>query len=361
MVILRSIIQDERERGLSYCPDFGGGHHLEHDCRLLPQYAPKTYQKIQYNITMESLENMVQSSRLERYRDIHIRNILDSNMVLYNKRGDVSPLDQIYLPDKFVLGHHGDRIHCFADVQFMKRQEKCYTLYLFKDNFRIRLVNPIICYLKTVSHRCGPTLHIRIHVKLLCDCFSNAPTYEANTVKRVILNTLKTNSKTRYPFARGVIIPFSDSKAEIKARTSLRDTISEKQWKKYLKDGFVMIQGKSGRTYQVFQNQRHTKVFECGNLIKELCIHTDKKCPPTDHILNMKVLIEQDEQAIWDNSNVYQPRVNKRRERHPKVIDNLQKFFNILKQDHQFLENRLVSDVEKQRQQLEDDFFREYE
>ena len=40
--------------------------------------------------------------------------------------------------------------------------------------------------------------------------------------------------------------------------------------------------------------------------IKELCIRVDEGCPPTDHVLALKIMIEQDEQEVWKGSNVYE-------------------------------------------------------
>jgi len=96
---------------------------------------------------------------------------------------------------------------------------------------------------------------------------------------------------------------------EIKARQTLRDQITERQWRGYVTNGFVMVQGDTGKFYQVFNDQRHIKVYKKGKLTDEICIHTeaDTKCPPTDHILNMMFLIQNDENIIWTKGvgNVY--------------------------------------------------------
>lgn len=95
------------------------------------------------------------------------------------------------------------------------------------------------------------------------------------------------------------------SPSELKARSTLRDLISEKAYRRYLINGFIMVRGKSGRYYQIFSDQRHTKVYENEKCINEICIHTNKICPPTDHVINLKMLVEFDEQEVWDGGNIH--------------------------------------------------------
>ena len=94
------------------------------------------------------------------------------------------------------------------------------------------------------------------------------------------------------------------SNAELKAQNTLRDMLSEADWRRYVTCGFVMIKGAFGNWYQVFRQQKHIIVYNKGKKVNEICIHTDAKCPPTDHIINMKFLIENDENVIWNNGNV---------------------------------------------------------
>lgn len=50
------------------------------------------------------------------------------------------------------------------------------------------------------------------------------------------------------------------SDEEWKAIDTLREMITELEYRKYLKDGFILVPGKSGRIYQVFRKRSHTKV-----------------------------------------------------------------------------------------------------
>jgi hypothetical protein len=40
-----------------------------------------------------------------------------------------------------------------------------------------------------------------------------------------------------------------------------------------------------------------------GNRVASICIHSDG-VPPSDHVINMKLLIELDEQQVWHGGNV---------------------------------------------------------
>ena len=94
------------------------------------------------------------------------------------------------------------------------------------------------------------------------------------------------------------------SPAEQKARDTLRDLLSEADWRGYLTNGFIVVRGPSGRRYQIFRDQRRTVVWGQGRQLATICIHTDAQCPPTDHVLNLKILVELDEDAVWAGGNV---------------------------------------------------------
>ena len=98
--------------------------------------------------------------------------------------------------------------------------------------------------------------------------------------------------------------PTDHSPAELKARNTLRDMISEDDYRRYLTNGFIVVKGNYGLFYQVFHNHRTSvKVYKKGKRFNSLCIHTHDECPPTDHVLNMKLLIENDEDELWRTGN----------------------------------------------------------
>ena len=104
---------------------------------------------------------------------------------------------------------------------------------------------------------------------------------------------------------RGNILKAVVDAPEQKARNTLRDMISEKEWRRYVTNGFIMVKGASGKYYQIFNNKSHTIVWHNNKKVKELCIVADSSCPPTDHVLTIKTMVQLDEQAVWDGANQY--------------------------------------------------------
>lgn len=96
---------------------------------------------------------------------------------------------------------------------------------------------------------------------------------------------------------------------EWNAIETLREMITEKEFKKYMKYGFILVKGQSGRIYQIFRSKWHTKVWENGQLIEEVCVRIkDKKIPPTDNVVAFKNLIEYSEESFKNLGNVYNMR-----------------------------------------------------
>lgn len=106
---------------------------------------------------------------------------------------------------------------------------------------------------------------------------------------------------------RSIPVDSKVSAQEQKARETLREMITESEYRRYLTNGFVMVKGgKSGLWYQIFSKQTGHWLFSYkdGKLFERLCIHTDNLCPPTDHVINMKVLAEIDEEALRKGANI---------------------------------------------------------
>lgn len=93
------------------------------------------------------------------------------------------------------------------------------------------------------------------------------------------------------------------------AMQTLRDMISETEFRKYIKDGFIMVRGQSGKYYQVFKNRAHTKVYLKGKLIEEICVRLKGSVPPTDNVIAFKTIIETDEEHFASLGNRYNMRV----------------------------------------------------
>ena len=92
------------------------------------------------------------------------------------------------------------------------------------------------------------------------------------------------------------------------AMQTLRDMITEAEFRKYVKYGFISVYGKSGKVYQVFRNQWHTKVFFQGELVEEICVRLKGDVPPTDNVIAFKTMIEADEESFASLGNRYNMR-----------------------------------------------------
>jgi len=93
---------------------------------------------------------------------------------------------------------------------------------------------------------------------------------------------------------------------EGRARDTLRDMLTEKDWRRYVTNGFIMVKGYSNNWYQIFSNKSEKiRVYRNGIHTHNICIHTDNICPPTDHVINMKIRVELDEMSLWEGGNIY--------------------------------------------------------
>ena len=99
----------------------------------------------------------------------------------------------------------------------------------------------------------------------------------------------------------------AESPKELVAMETLREMISESEYRKYLKYGFVMVKGKSGDTYQIFKNRSHTNVWRGGKLVEEICVRLAwSNIPKTDNVIAFKTMIESGaEDAFKKAGNVY--------------------------------------------------------
>jgi hypothetical protein len=101
-------------------------------------------------------------------------------------------------------------------------------------------------------------------------------------------------------------LPGALSPAERTAMETLREVISEAEFRKYMRYGFVLVKGKSGDTFQVFRNRSHTKIWRNGQVVEEVCVRIqDSKVPPTDNVIAFRSIIQSDEEAFRKLGNVY--------------------------------------------------------
>ena len=93
---------------------------------------------------------------------------------------------------------------------------------------------------------------------------------------------------------------------EWKAIETLREMITELEFRKYLKYGFVLVKGQSGKVYQVYRSRSHTKIWFKGELIAEVCVRLkDMGIPPTDNVIAFKTMIEFSEEDFVKAGNYY--------------------------------------------------------
>jgi len=105
--------------------------------------------------------------------------------------------------------------------------------------------------------------------------------------------------------SRGSLIKGIPENEQIAIET-LREEIMESEFRKYIAYGFINVRGESGKTYQVFRNDNHVKVWKGGILLEEICIYVqDNSIPPTDRVIGIKAMIEADEEEFKTFGNVY--------------------------------------------------------
>lgn len=105
---------------------------------------------------------------------------------------------------------------------------------------------------------------------------------------------------------RGTPIHAQESPNELVAIETLREEISESEFRRYIKYGFVLVQGESGLVYQIFRGRDHTIVRRNGKVVEEVCIRLrDPKVPPTDHVIALRAMVMADEEEFKRLGNRY--------------------------------------------------------
>jgi hypothetical protein len=90
------------------------------------------------------------------------------------------------------------------------------------------------------------------------------------------------------------------------AMETLREYVTETEFRKYLRFGFICVEGLTGKIYQIFRNRSHTKVWKGGRVIDEICVNIkDRKVPPTDSVIAFRTMIQASEEDFYKLGNVY--------------------------------------------------------
>lgn len=99
---------------------------------------------------------------------------------------------------------------------------------------------------------------------------------------------------------------FSNAKQnELVALGLLRSMVAPEVFRKFLKSGFVTVEGPSGLVYQVLRRSHLIYVWEEGTRVASLCVYLqDHNIPPTDEVVAKMLICECDEADIWKRANV---------------------------------------------------------
>ena len=111
--------------------------------------------------------------------------------------------------------------------------------------------------------------------------------------------------------SRAITFSGNIPKNEQIAMETLREMVTELEFRKYLKYGFVLVPGRSGDVFQVFRNKSHTRVWRNGEVIEEICVRINSKIkvPLTDNVIAFKTMIEADEHEFKKIGNIYKMKV----------------------------------------------------
>jgi hypothetical protein len=90
-------------------------------------------------------------------------------------------------------------------------------------------------------------------------------------------------------------LPTAKDTREICARQTLRRVIGDKEFKEYMKNGFVSVKAKSGLVYQIYPKSEITRVYKDGTMVERLCVVMKGDFPPTDSLIMRYLLILNDE------------------------------------------------------------------
>lgn len=97
---------------------------------------------------------------------------------------------------------------------------------------------------------------------------------------------------------------------EIRARETLRRIVGDDRFRRFLKNAFIHVRGKSGKSYQIFTGHGMTNVFENGQQVERLCVVLDGDFAPTDSLLMRYLLIlnsEEEFRKLAISHSVYNP------------------------------------------------------
>lgn len=93
---------------------------------------------------------------------------------------------------------------------------------------------------------------------------------------------------------------------EMRARETLHRLLGDDKFRRFLRNGFVSVCGKSGKTYQIYPGHGMTIVYDRGVPIEKLCVVLRGDFTPTDSLITRYVMILHDELHFRGLANVWQ-------------------------------------------------------
>jgi hypothetical protein len=141
-------------------------------------------------------------------------------------------------------------------------------------------------------------------------------TWRVNSGGSVTFDTADPKTAKRSRIKSNLIIPIKSRalppirkevpENEQVAMETLREMVTEQEFRKYLKYGFVLVPGVGGKTYQVFKNRSHTKVWKNGKIVEEICVRIKSyDIPQTDNVIAFMSMIQASEEDFRKLGNVY--------------------------------------------------------
>jgi hypothetical protein len=210
---------------------------------------------------------------------------------------DMGSIKKDTFSDKFIIENDHDYFSSFKE-EYNKRTSWNYTPYQPKEESFIR------------SMEYDPTSgRIDIDLETCHFTYSDYP-YMASPANLVAIVDLKKNQirNNLTIIVKSRANPICNvPKNELAAIETLREMITETEFRKYIKHGFILVRGLSGRVYQIFRNKEHTKVWEKGKLVEEVCVRIKRnlKVPPTDNVIAFRTMVLCDEGEFKKLGNVY--------------------------------------------------------
>lgn len=112
----------------------------------------------------------------------------------------------------------------------------------------------------------------------------------------------RTNHRGMAP--RAVNVDFSKATpAELTALQLLRQLVGQDEFRRYLRYGFVTVQGCSGLRYQVRRGRHVVDVWNGRRRVDGICVWLKGSFPPTDEVITRMLMAERDELELWKRGN----------------------------------------------------------